>query len=90
MNMALDVAMTLCNYCSKNAEDQKAREIGTKYDECPCYECSNYDQHDMGLIFGLEESNKSKDKEIQNLKEQVASLQRALAIHRDQDSEVDG
>ena len=88
--MALYGARTLCDYCSKNVKDQKAREIGTKFDECPCYECSYYDQHDMGLIFGLEESNKSKDKEIQTLKEQVASLQRALAIHRDQDSGVDG
>ena len=33
---------------------------------------------------------KAKDKEIHDLKDQVASLQRALAHNRDRDSVVDG
>ena len=38
----------------------------------------------------LEDSVKIKDAEILSLKEQVASLQRVLAHHRDSDSVVDG
>lgn len=41
-------------------------------------------------MVALEESIKAKDKEIHDLKEQVASLQRALAHNRDRDSVVDG
>lgn len=41
-------------------------------------------------IEALEANVKSKDAEILSLKEQVASLQRVLAHHRDSDSVVDG
>ena len=41
-------------------------------------------------IEALEANVKSKDAEILSLKEQVASLQRVLAHHRDSDSVVNG
>ena len=46
-----------------------------------------YDAHHE--ICELEETIETKDKEIHDLKEQVASLQRALAHNRDRDSVVD-
>ena len=44
----------------------------------------------VDTIKDLEAEVKAKDREILDLKEQVASLQRSLAYNRDRDSEVDG
>ena len=44
----------------------------------------------VDVFTDMESEIKAKDKEIHDLKEQVASLQRALAHNRDRDSVVDG
>ncbi len=78
-----DLDGSLCDYCPTNAEENKARAAGAAYGETPCFNCADYSHFDFSGV-------KAKDKEIHDLKEQVASLQRTLAHNRDRDSVVDG
>lgn len=57
----------------------------------PCYSCDGPGSGfvSKALTEATEALLKAKDKEIHDLKEQVASLQRALAHNRDRDSVVD-